>query len=228
MTACTYTVQLRDFANLQEIDGQWTASDFATLLDEMDFGDRTGLSNTELRAMCLMSLQDQEPEDAAYIVLKHVIGDTLREGQLRNAANEMREEKLWEEYVDPAFHGHMFKAGSLLYAALPRVFPKTDAAQVTIEVNAQNEQGKSHLLPAPAPSLLVRLLAGGMGDHAVLNRFYGDQISGKSFPNATDIVWLAQIDAASDESCVIKIVSSGYWLNALQDTETYDVRAYPD
>ena len=98
MTSQGYTVHLRDFATLQEIEGQWTPSDFAALLDEMEFGDHADLSDSDLRDMCLMSLQDLEPEEAAYIVLKHVVGEALREGQLRNAANEMRDEKLWEEY----------------------------------------------------------------------------------------------------------------------------------
>jgi hypothetical protein len=228
MTSQGYTVHLRDFATLQEIEGQWTPSDFAALLDEMEFGDHADLSDSDLRDMCLMSLQDLEPEEAAYIVLKHVVGEALREGQLRNAANEMRDEKLWEEYVDPAFHGRMFRAASLLFAAFPRIFPKTDAVQVTIEVKPANEQGRALLQPEPAPSILARLLAGGMDDHAVLNRFFGDQIKGKSFPNAADIIWMAQTESAGEDGCVVKIVSSGYWLDPLEDTESYDVQAHAD
>ncbi|MEH6728899.1 MAG: hypothetical protein V7703_22355, partial [Hyphomicrobiales bacterium] len=122
----SFHVQVLDFSNLLEIEGAWTNSDFAALLEQMEFGDQSGLAEDDLRDMCLMSLQDLDPDDAAYLVLKHVIGDALREGQLRNMANEMLEEKLWEDYVDPAYHERLFNVGSLLYAAMPRVFLKPD------------------------------------------------------------------------------------------------------
>jgi len=119
--SASFSVQLIEFSTLQEIEGTWTTDGFAALLDAMEFGDRSDLPDAELRDMCLMSLQDQAPEEAAYLVLKQVIGDTLREGQLRNISNEMLTEKLWEEYVDPDFHERLFNVGSVLYAAMPRV-----------------------------------------------------------------------------------------------------------
>ena len=131
----TYHIEILAFETLQEVQGAWASNDYASLLDEMEFGDRSGFGDVELREMCLMSLQDQDPADAALIVLKHVIGNDLSEGQLQNMANEMRDEKLWEEYVDPAYHGRLFTVGSLLYAAVPSVFPKTDAVLLRLLVD---------------------------------------------------------------------------------------------
>lgn len=118
-----FQVQVIGFSNIREIEGAWTTKDYEALLDAMEYGDHSGMGDQDLREMCLMSLQDQEPEEAAYLVLKHVVGDVLREGQLRNMAIEMQDEKLWEEYVDPDFHERLFNAGSLLNAAMPGKFP---------------------------------------------------------------------------------------------------------
>lgn len=224
----SFHVQLLTFSNLLEIEGAWTNGDFETLLDHMEFGDRSGLSDDELREMCLMSLQDQEPDEAAYIVLKHVVGDALREGQLRNMANEMLDEKLWEEYVDPAFHERLFNVGSLLYAAMPSVFLKPDAVRVKLEVTSLNAASSELLSAPPSEAFLVRLIADGMDDHAVLHRMYGDQLTGKSFPNADKIVWIVSVEPASDDVWSVEIVSSGYWLDALQGTKSYDSTAYAD
>ena len=90
-----FHVRVLSFSNLLEIEGARTAAQYAALLDAMEFGDRAGLSDDDLREMCLMSMQDLTPEDAAYLVLKHDMGDVLRDGQCRNLSNEMQDEKLW-------------------------------------------------------------------------------------------------------------------------------------
>ena len=84
-----FHVRVLDFSQIEEIDGARSDQDFADLLEAMDYGDQSGMDEDERREMCLLSLQDMEPEDAAYVVLKHDMGDVLRDGQLRNAANGM-------------------------------------------------------------------------------------------------------------------------------------------
>ncbi len=224
----SFHVQLLDFSNLLEIEDAWKSEDFAALLDAMEYGDRSGMSDDELREMCLMSLQDQEPEEAAFLVLSHVIGDDLRENQLRNMSNEMLDEKLWEEYVDPAFHERLFNVGSLLYSAMPRTFPKPDAVHARLEVTASNAASRELLTDSPNESFLVRLLADGMDDHAVLHRMYGGQLAGNSFPNADEIVWIVRTEAAAEDVWMMEVISSGYWLDALEGTKSYESSAYAD
>jgi len=223
-----FHVQVLNFSNLVEIDGAWTKGDFTALLEQMEFGDQSGLSEADRRDMCLMSLHDLDPDDAAYLVLKHVIGDALREGQLRNMAHEMLEEKLWEDYVDPACHERLFNVGSLLHAAVPRVFLKPDAARVRLVVTCLTPASRELLSTEPNESFLVRLLADGMDDQSVLYRMYGDQLRGKSFPDADKIVWIVRAEAASSDVWSVEVISSGYWLDALQGTKSYDSNAYAD
>ena len=221
----TYRVEVMSFETLKEVQGDWSAKDYIALLNEMEYGDSTSLGEDELRELCLMSLQDQDREDAAYIVLKYVIGDDLREGQLRNMASEMSEEKLWEEYVDPAYHGQLFRIGSLLYAALPAVFPKPDAVKVTLRVTSADPMAIGQFLPTPDPFLLVRLLAGGMSERAVLNRLYGDQIKADEFSNASHVIWSAAATTAHDGGFEIEVLSSGYWLDPLERVDSFDAQA---
>lgn len=223
----SFKVDVLDFETIFEEAGAWQPKDYNALLDALEFGDQTGLGANELREMCLMSLQDQEPEEAAYQVLKHVIGDDLREGQLRNMANEMRDEKLWEEYVDPAFHGRLFTVGGLLYAARPDVFPKPDARRAKLSVIAADPADKAMLSPNPEAAFLVRLIARGMDDHAILNRLFEEQLQGTSFPSASDILWSVRVETA-DDAIEIEIVSSGYWLDPLGQTSAFEATAHPD
>ena len=224
----TFNVRVLSFSNLLEIESARTPAHYGALLDAMEFGDRSGLSNDDLREMCLMSMQDLKPEEAAYLVLKHDMGDVLRDGQARNLSNEMQDEKLWEEYADSALHERMFNAGSLLYAAFPRSFPKPDAVRVELEVTAGNAEAQDLLVPSPNESFLVRLLADGMDDHAVLRRLYGDELTGTSFPNASEIVWIVRTTKTSDNVMKLEVIGSECWLSPLEDTQAYESTAYAD
>ncbi len=223
-----FRVRLLNFSNLLEIEGARTAAGFAALLEAMEYGDQSGMSDEELREMCIMSLQDLDPAEAAYLVLKRDMGDVLRDGQARNLASEMLEEKLWEEYADSKLHERMFNAGSLLYAAFPRTFPKPDAVGVQLEVTAENEAARELLTASPNESFLVRLLADGMGSDAVLHRLYGKELTGISFPNADEVVWIVRTEAISTDAVRMDVISSGYWLDALEDAELYESNAYAD
>ncbi len=223
-----FHVRVLDFANIEEIAGARTDQDFAGLLEAMNYGDQSGMGEDERHEMCLLSLQDMDPGEAAYVVLKHDMGDVLRDGQLRNAANEMRDEKLWEEYADTALHERMFNAGSLLYAAFPSLFPEPDAVRVELEISAANASARALLTPAPNESFLVRLLADGMDDHAILHRFYGDELKGRSFPNADEVVWIVRTESTGENSMKLEVISSGYWLDALDGVDQYESTAYAD
>lgn len=224
----SFRVEVLSFSNILEIEGARTVVDYTSLLDALEYGDQTGLSDDEKREMCLMSLQDHEPAEAAYLLLKHDLHDVLRDGQMRNAATEMLDEKLWEEYADSSLHERMFNAGSLLYAAFPSSFPKPDAVRVVLSVMANDARSKALLAPELNESFLARLLADGMDDRATLHRLYHEELSGKSFPNADEVVWIVSTKTLSQDVMQIEVISSGYWLDALMDTASYDSCAYAD
>lgn len=223
-----FQVQLLSFSNLREIEGARSSGDFAALLDDMEYGDQSGMSDDELREMCILSLQGLKPTEAAYLVLKHDMDDDLRDGQIRNLASEMLDEKLWEEYADSSYHERMFNAGSLLYEAFPQSFPEPDAVRVELQILAADASAWRLLAPSPSESLLVRLLADGMDDHAVLHRLYSEQLKVKYFPTADEVVWIIRTEETGGKTMRVEVISSGYWLDALNHTRYYESTAYAD
>ena len=223
-----FNVEVLDFRDLKEIQGAWSSADFISMLEVMEFGATDGMSDAEVREMALLALQDLEPVDAAELVLTQHLGDRLKSGQIQNAANEMLEEKLWEEYADLSLHEAMFNVASVLYAAFPAVFPKPDAIHVTLAVTAANEDAQEVLADPLNESLVVRLLADGMEDNSVLNRLFEEQLKGKSFPEADKIVWILEVDSSNAPIITMQVTSSGCWLDPLRDTKSYSSSAYFD
>ena len=223
-----FSVQVESFRTLKEIQGAWQPSDYDSLLKEMEFGDTSQVSEDELLDLCLMSLQDLKPSEAATLLLNYKLKDRLTRGQIQNSSHEMMDEKLWEEFADLSLHEQMFNIGSLLYKVSPKLFPEPDAAQVALLVEANNETAKEFFASSCPEALIVRLLADGMDDGAALHRMFDDQLAGQKFPEADKIVWIVETESLSPEKKRLKIISSGYWLDALQDAEHYVSSAYPD
>lgn len=108
----------------------------------MDYGDQSDIGPDDLFEICMMSLQDLEPTDAASLVLKYKMSESLKDGQIKNIAVEMQKDKLWEEYADEKMHESFFNIGSLLYSAMPKEFPKPDAVLISLNIKAKNETAK--------------------------------------------------------------------------------------
>jgi len=223
-----FDVEITEFTNLREIPGVWLTNDYSAILDSLDYGDQSDLSEADTQEVCLMSLQDLKPETAAEVVLNHKMSNVLKPGQIKNISTEMLEEKLWEEYADLSLQESFFNIGSLLYAAFPSEFPKPDAAYISISVTPTNDQAIKALDGKINESFLVRLLADGMGSGAVLHRMFDEQLAGKKFPEAESIIWIINEVASEGSSKKLQIVSSGYWLDPLEHVNTFESGAYSD
>lgn len=224
----TFEVRVVRFSVMKELEGVWLADDFLKLLELMEFGDTSGIDASELRDICLMSLQDLQPRDAATLLLQYKLGEKLGKGEISNMSSEMLDEKLWEGDSDMTLHEQLFNVGSLLYAAFPTTFPEPDAVRVTLRVAAANESAEEVLSGPLSESFLVRLLADGMDDGAVLHRLFDEQLAGASFPEADSIVWIVHTEAIGDNAVEADVISSGYWLDSLRNTRSYESSAYED
>jgi len=226
--ATRFRVSVLEFTRLAELEGARSDADLRALLDKMEFGDTSGMGSHELREMCLMSLQDLEPPAAAAVVLGYDLGEELRPGQITQMSHAMVEEKLWEEYPEMALHERLFRSASLLYAAFPQVFPETDAVRATLTVAAENQEAQALLTGPLEESFVVRLLADGLPERAILPRLFEDQLTGTQFPEAASIIWTVTTRPHDEGGVELEIVSAGYWLDALRETRAYTSSAYPD
>ncbi len=223
-----FSVRVLEFTQLEEIAGSWTASDFSRLLGRMEIDDTAGLSSSDLREMCVLSLQDREPRAAAALLLEDRLGDALNKGQIQNISLEMLDEKLWEEYADMPLHERFFYAASLLHQAFPSVVPQPDAVDVRLEVRSLDPDAQSILAEPLHESFVVRLLADGMQDSSSLKRLFGDALAGRAFPEAASIAWIVESERIDAATLGLRVIGSGSWLDSLRGTKSYESSAQAD
>ena len=222
-----FKVERLNFKTIQELPNSWSDQDYKLLLEIMDYGDAANLAPEELREMCLMSLTDNEPEDAAKIVLAYVFKDRLNKGQIENLSNEMLEEKIWEEYADLSLHEEFFNINQLLYEAYNGKFPQPDAVRFQVKVTTGQKDGLlvfEDFLEAP----LIRLLVGGMPQNTLIFRLFEEQIDGEEFKDAKDIIWQLKSKKNGDQEIIFDIISSTYWFHDFKYVEDYEADTRAD
>lgn len=223
-----YTVEVLKSEPLTEIPGHWTTKDYANLLDEMEYGDTSDLTDEEIRGMAMMYLSDLEKDEAAELLMNYVFTEEeLNEGQVQNASHEMEDEVLWEEYPDPLLHRGFFRVGSLLYAAFNGGFPKPDARRLKLKVKAGTEDSRNALIK-PGSAFIARLLAAGLDERALLHRLYENELKGDRFPNAPGIIWSAKSTPATDGAYELTVISSDYWLKNFRVGHVFQATAHAD
>lgn len=222
-----FEVERLSFKTINELPNAWLAKDYANLLEIMDYGDTADLAPEELKEMCLLSLTDYEPEDAAKIVLEYVFKDRLTRGQFENLSNEMLDEKMWEEYADLSLHEEFFNVNQLLYKAFNGKFPQPDAAQFQVKVTTGQKDGLlvfEHFPEAP----LIRLLVAGMPKNTLIFRLFEEQVDGEEFNDAKHIVWQLKSQKTGDREIVFDIISSTYWFHDFKYVEGFEASTHAD
>ncbi|RYU76096.1 hypothetical protein [Hymenobacter persicinus] len=220
MTNPTFTVERLSFDTLSELPNAWTNQDYLALLRLMSYDNPEEIAPAELKAMCLMSLTDLEPAEAAELVLGYLLAEQLNAGQIQNLAHNMLTEKLWEENPELGQHQGFFNATQLLYEAYNGKFPRPEAVQFQVQLTAAAPASLAIFERQPEAPLL-RLLAQGMPDNTLLRRLFGEQLAGTSFPEAQDIIWQLKPGAKTENIISFDVVSSAYWLDDFKYADSY-------
>ncbi|TLP75479.1 hypothetical protein [Maribacter sp. ACAM166] len=223
----SFIVTRLQFKTITELPGYWTEAKYLDLLELMDFDNPSGLDKAEIKDMCLMSLTDNAPDEAAKIVLTYVFGNKLNKGQIENISNEILEEKLWEEYADLSLHEDFFAVHQLLYAAFESKFPHPEAVsfQVCIKETAKNSLAIFDSYPE---ATLVRLLVGGLPDNNVIHRLFDDKIDSDTFPEAKDILWQLKLVKNELGELMADVISSHYWFKDLKYVDSFEAETHAD
>lgn len=218
-----FKVKVLSFEQIQELPGSWEKNDYINLLDAMSYTNPSEIKDAELKEMCMMSLTDFEPEEAAKIVLDYTIAGRLTDGQIENLSHEILTEKLWEEYPELHLHADLFRSTQLLYAAYNGKFPRTEAVRFSVEI-----EGDTSILNENPEAPIVRILAAGMSDRSLIHRLYSDQLEGDRFEAAKDILWQLNEVSRNENSVTYDIVSSAYWLDEIKYADSYEAEAHAD
>lgn len=216
-----FSIHPTSFKVINELPNAWSNTDYQKLLEIMDYGDTSGLNPNELKEMCLLSISDNEPEEAAKLILEYIFRDRLNAGQSDNISNEMVEEKIWEEYADLSMHEEFFNATQILFDAYNGKFPHPEAVVMQIEFTAKNPKSIA-VFESDIEANLIRLITSGMPENTLIKRLFDDQLNGEDFPDAKDIIWQYKKTATEGDKLVFEIISSTYWFHDFKYIETYD------
>lgn len=215
-----------DSETLTAFDDAWTPQDLLALLDAAGFDDGAALPPGEIEEMCLLSLQDHEPAEAAALVLSHRLGKRLKKGQIEHLAHEFGDERHWEHHADITLHEPLFHVGSLLWRAFPGAFLKPNAVRIVLEVKPADGESRELLAEHLDEVLLVRIIADGLPPRALLHRLFEDQLERGAFHEATAIVW-SWTAAATSGGLVVDVIGSDAWVGPLRQAGSWTSDARP-
>lgn len=219
-----FQVRILKFSKLGKMPQGLSNDTFHGLLKLLDFSDP--VADEELESYVVMALQDLEPEEAAQLVLGHLLSEPLSPGQIRNLSEEMKDERQWEEHPDMSCHEPIFQAQLLLSQAFSD-YPAPDIARMDIEIEAASPDGEKLLKRPISEPLLVRILADGMTENAVLHRLFEDQIAKPPFPEASQILWQYDVDGDEGKK-TLSIFAPRHWIGPLENVDSYTSAAFPD
>lgn len=224
-----FNVKVVSFVKISEIENSWKAEDYKALLSMMDIGEDElgGMSEAELKEMCLMSLNDFEHHESAKYLLTHIFKEDITDGKKDQLSHQMVEGKLWEEHADAAYHHKLFNAYELLRKAYNGVFKEPTGVKFTIKITANKTDSFEIFEPSLYP-VVVRLLANGLNETAILNRLYEEQINGDNFPDAENILWILKEISVTEQERQYEITSSDLWFGELEEGMEFSAKAHAD
>jgi hypothetical protein len=224
-----YQITINEFIEIHEIPGAWTKEDYIKLLNKIDYDDVASIPEDELADMAILGLSDLDYREAVKLILELRFGEKLTKGQRENLVDELREEKLWEEYGDISFHKELFNVSCLLYRVYPKKFHEPDILKITLEISALNTQSVINL-QSPKVSFLARILNDGMDDHNIIRRLFSKQMASNNFTEAEGIIWQFEGSGFDSESRTntITIYTSWNWADELKGVDSWHSAAFSD
>lgn len=197
-------VKVEDVKTVHELDFYWENEDYKNLLKEFDYPDAEKLKDAEVLDFLFMAISDFEPAEAAEIVLTYKMSDRLNEGQIQNIAHEMLNEKVAEQYAEPAFHFDLYNINQFLRKAYNGKFPDTEATIITAVFEGID------LDSAMTKEILIKALCQGLNDGNLIHRLFEDQVSGDiEFTDAEKVIWYYKKTGEK----TIEIVTSNKWID---------------
>lgn len=197
-------IEVNHLKTVEEIPGYWSTADYKALLSEFDFPDADDVKEENLREYLHMAIADEEPTDAAAVLLTYKLSDALNEGQIDQISNDMLVDKISEEYPEIDLHPHLFSINQLLYKAYNGKFPNTEATVLECTVKADGDFDFNDKV------IFLKALVQGLSDRNIIKRLFSEQLEdGNEFPEAKHILWELH-DLGGGK---VRIVTSDYWIS---------------
>lgn len=224
-----YQVTVEELKEIHELPNAWTQLQFKGLLEHIEYEGISEIADEELKEMTCLALSDFTPEEAEVKVLEFRLGDKLNKGQRLNIAEELRSERIWEEYAEIKLHEELFNVSCMLFWAFPRKFHEPDIIRVKLSVRSINSASEINL-KKPTAAFIARLLNDGMDEHNTIYRLFEDSLTSNAFPEAEDIIWSFE-DLGyqeTDHSNTFIIYTSWNWIDEIKGVKNYESKAFSD
>lgn len=223
----TFKTEILEYNKISKINNSWKLADYKNLLDLMGLGEELdSMEENEIKEMCMISLTDFQPNEAAKYVLQHLIKDELTDGKLDQISNDMLDDKLWEQFADLSFHRKLFDAYSILREAFNGTF--ANPTGVSFKVKITSDDNNFEVFEETLKPAMVRLLASGMEENSILNRLYSEQINSTLFTEAENIIWEIKETNSSENEKEYEIISSFFWFEDLEEVESFEGKTQAD
>ena len=180
-----YAIKIHKISTVDDLENAWSIEDYKQLLERFDFANNDVNDLKELRELLFMAISDNEPNEAAAIVLDYKLSEYLNEGQIDSLSYEMLVDKISEEYPKIELHKTLFIINQLLHKAFNGKFPNTKATLVDFEItpsrNAETTITKE---------IVLKCFAQNLDKHNVIIRLFSNQLKAEeAFVEANDIIW---------------------------------------
>ncbi len=200
-----FKINIKEIKTVNEFDFYWKPQDYVNLLKEFNFPDAENSKKDELLELLCMAITDFEPNESAQILLTYKLSKELNEGQIQSVSNEMINDKVAEEYPEPALHFALFNINQLLYRAYNGIFPNTEASIIDMEISPITDSDVEI-----DKEILIKALGAGLKDSNLIKRLFEGQINGNElFSDAVNTIW--KIKKIKDNN--YQLMTSKYWVD---------------
>ena len=229
MANCKYHVDVLELKEVHEIPGAWSKGHLLNLLSLIEYAEADAIPDEELKEMTAMALSDLEADEAAKAVLEVRFGDKLTSGQRQHLAEELKDDRLWEQYAEIGFHEELFNVGCMLNWAFSSEFPVPDMVKLRLKITAQNAPAIANV-QKPTAAFIARLLTDGMDEHNAIFRLFEENITSDAFPESEDIIWRFDEGefSAADNSKEITVYTSWNWVDDMKGIKSFESTAHAD
>lgn len=219
----SFRLTIDEHIAVEALPGAWTDDGYRDVLERLEIPVDDDMPTEDLLEMCIMALQDLEPLEASELTLDVCLRGILNEGQIRNAAHDLREEALWENYPDVLAHEPFFRGAWLISKAFPRDFLTPEIVRVGARLAPLDESARKHISQPLTEAVVLRLLAGVMDSSSILLRMFGQQVAGGAFPEAESLLWTLDEVSRSRDELAFRAHASRYMLRGLPDEGSFEV-----
>ncbi len=219
----SYQVTILSVSEVHALTDAWGNDSLRKLMELAEVEDLGDIADVDLLEMSLMVLQDLGNQKAGELVLETVFGDSMRPGVRQNLVDDLQENEPWNDFAEVSQQRGIFVAVCLLHKAFPTRYGTPDALELRVNIRSLTSAG-TIALESPRPDWLVRLLARGMEEHAIVHRLYSAELKSGEFKDAPGLIWDCEpVDdsATKDNSRTFDITASRQLFNTLTTRQSF-------